>query len=315
MSRLTIALVYATALSLSTLADAQSRLTIRIEGEVAELASTPPSGPFSSVVVGDPFVARFDALIPGVPTGFGTLWNYHIVPGSIRVQAGSASDIGDPSGIAEIDLAPQSCRVLAEMNSSFFDLFSLGSQTAFPSSDLEELVGVIPGDEIPLFLSFVVDDSGGSFLFSIDRMIIGAGVSYCGPSVPNSSGGSARIAGLGSTDTGANDLVLRATELPTQATSYFLVSDVQSIVVGPGGSSGNLCLGGSIGRFIGPGQILNSGVEGRVDLPIDLTSIPSPSGFVAVAPGETWNFQCWFRDSVGGVATSNFTDALSVTFE
>ena len=46
-------------------------------------------------------------------------------------------------------------------------------------------------------------------------------------------------------------------------------------------------------------------------MPVDLNGIPSGSGFVAVQPGETWNFQCWYRDG----ATSNFTDAVSITFE
>ena len=33
---------------------------------------------------------------------------------------------------------------------------------------------------------------------------------------------------------------------------------------------------------------------------------------VAVQPGETWNFQCWYRD-LGN--SNNFTDAVSVTFQ
>jgi hypothetical protein len=36
---------------------------------------------------------------------------------------------------------------------------------------------------------------------------------------------------------------------------------------------------------------------------------------VQVLAGQTWNFQCWFRDAVGGVATSNFTDGLSILFQ
>jgi hypothetical protein len=50
-------------------------------------------------------------------------------------------------------------------------------------------------------------------------------------------------------------------------------------------------------------------------LALDLTQIPQPTGFVSVAAGDTWNFQCWYRDAVGGVATSNFTDGLSVDFQ
>ncbi len=34
--------------------------------------------------------------------------------------------------------------------------------------------------------------------------------------------------------------------------------------------------------------------------------------FVAVLPGETWNFQCWYRDAGG---TNNFTDVVSVLFQ
>ena len=38
-------------------------------------------------------------------------------------------------------------------------------------------------------------------------------------------------------------------------------------------------------------------------------------GAVAVVAGETWNFQGWHRDAVGGSATSNFTQGVSVTFQ
>ncbi len=32
-----------------------------------------------------------------------------------------------------------------------------------------------------------------------------------------------------------------------------------------------------------------------------------------MSSGDTWNFQCWYRDN-NPVPTSNFTDAVSVTF-
>jgi hypothetical protein len=47
---------------------------------------------------------------------------------------------------------------------------------------------------------------------------------------------------------------------------------------------------------------------------LNLTQTPSPTGFVAIAPGETWHFQTWHRDSVGGLPASNFTNALTVSF-
>jgi hypothetical protein len=53
---------------------------------------------------------------------------------------------------------------------------------------------------------------------------------------------------------------------------------------------------------------------GEISLALDLSQQPTPTGLVQVQPGETWNFQAWFRDSVGGQVTSNFTDGLEVTF-
>ena len=37
---------------------------------------------------------------------------------------------------------------------------------------------------------------------------------------------------------------------------------------------------------------------------------PTPTAFVAIQPGETWNFQAWYRDS----GSNNFTDGLSIGF-
>ena len=89
---------------------------------------------------------------------------------------------------------------------------------------------------------------------------------------------------------------------------------MRSFVQMPGGSRGNLCLGGAIGRYVGPGQIKNSGATGSFMLALNLTQTPTPTGLVSVLPGEAWNFQAWHRDAVGGVATSNFTDGVRVQF-
>ncbi len=76
-----------------------------------------------------------------------------------------------------------------------------------------------------------------------------------------------------------------------------------------------LCLTGSIGRYVGPGQIRNSGATGEFSLALNLTQHPTPSGFVSVLAGDTWNFTAWYRDAVGGVATSNFTNGRSILFQ
>ncbi|MEZ6015470.1 MAG: LamG domain-containing protein [Planctomycetota bacterium] len=142
----------------------------------------------------------------------------------------------------------------------------------------------------------------------------GPGTNYCAPGVANSTGNAAAMGASGSATVANNDLVLEASALPNNAFGFFLTSRTQGMIMNPGGSQGTLCLGGSIGRYVGAGQIKNSGATGAIQLAVDLTQHPTPTGLVSVAPGETWNFQAWFRDSINGTATSNFTDGLEVTF-
>ena len=130
----------------------------------------------------------------------------------------------------------------------------------------------------------------------------------------NASGNSASILGTGSTSLALNQLTLRCVDMPTTAFGFFLTSRVQGMIGQPGGSLGVLCLGGAIGRYVGPGQILNSGGAGEISLLLDLTMVPQPTGFVTVLPGETWNFTTWFRDNAGGQATSNFSNGVSLDF-
>ncbi|MEE8467490.1 MAG: hypothetical protein V3T22_03500, partial [Planctomycetota bacterium] len=109
-----------------------------------------------------------------------------------------------------------------------------------------------------------------------------------------------------------NQLTLTASQLPNDKFGYFLNSDVQAFTPLPPGSQGNLCLGGGIGRHAK--QIGSSGSAGELVLQVDLTALPRPGGSHAVVAGETWTFQCWFRDNVGG-PTSNFTDGISIVFQ
>ena len=142
----------------------------------------------------------------------------------------------------------------------------------------------------------------------------GFGTRYCSPAVPNASGAPARLRVTGSAFVSQNDLWLRADSLTPNAFAYFLTSRTQGFTAGPGGSRGNLCLAGSIGRRVG-GAIVNSGAAGAIDLRTNLTAMPQPAGAVAVLVGDTWNFQTWYRDTFAGAPTSNFSDAVSVTFQ
>ena len=82
---------------------------------------------------------------------------------------------------------------------------------------------------------------------------------------------------------------------------------------GPG-SAGNLCLGGSIGRY--SNFVASTGNTGTLSRSFNANSYPTPTGQPgSVQAGETLYFQWWHRDSAPtGGATSNFTRGLRVTF-
>ncbi|MEM8712166.1 MAG: hypothetical protein AAGG01_14545 [Planctomycetota bacterium] len=137
------------------------------------------------------------------------------------------------------------------------------------------------------------------------------GTRYCTANV-NSTGVAASVAALGSDVLAMNSLTLAAGGLPAQAFAFFITSRTQGFVANPAGSAGNLCLGGAIGRYVGPNQIQQANGVGNISLDINLNSIPAPQGPVAGVVGDTWNFQAWYRDSLGSGTTSNFTDGVEV---
>ena len=113
----------------------------------------------------------------------------------------------------------------------------------------------------------------------------GLGINYCAANA-NSTGATGSISATGSDQVGLNNLTLTAGDLPTNSFGFFLTSQTQAQVANPGGSAGNLCLGGAIGRYVGPGQVLNSGATGAFSLALDLTNTPQPTGGVAVQAGR-----------------------------
>ncbi len=150
-------------------------------------------------------------------------------------------------------------------------------------------------------------DGGRVFAFSgMDTV----GDIICGPAVPNSSGLPGRLFAIGSNSVMDNDLTFTATDLPLMSNGILITSPDELLVTNPGGSAGNLCIASTqIGRYAG--NILNSGTTGTVSLSVDLTLVPHPISFQMVMPGDVRYWQYWFRDG----ATSNFTDAVRVTFE
>ena len=136
------------------------------------------------------------------------------------------------------------------------------------------------------------------------------GTAYCDPAVPNTSGDPALLCAVGSVVVADADLTLHASKLPAQQWGYLLASQGQGFLPGIGGSEGNLCLGGQIGRFVK--QVMNSGANGRLGFIVDLSQLPPPLN-VPVLPGDTWNFQHWFRDPGVG-ASFNTSNGLQIVF-
>ncbi|MEM8711616.1 MAG: hypothetical protein AAGG01_11740 [Planctomycetota bacterium] len=138
--------------------------------------------------------------------------------------------------------------------------------------------------------------------------------SYCGPAAANSTGLPASLRALGPRLVTADNLTLRADDLPPGALTLLLASRTQGNVPNVGGGQGTFCLGGSIGRFFGPGQVRVADPTGSAGLQLDLPQLPQPNGSVPGMAGESWNFQAWYRDANPG-PTSNLTDGVEVTFQ
>ena len=170
------------------------------------------------------------------------------------------------------------------------------------------------GDALTLWLDFDSsmgdNEIGASLVEEVEISVLGA--QFCEAAL-NSSGHSAWITARGFSWATDSNSRLTCTEMPANSFGHFLVSSVSGFVPNPGGSQGNLCLGGAIGRFVGPGQIMNSGSMGSFTLfGVRADELPSPVGPVSVQSGETWYFQCWFRD-IG--PSSNFSNAIEITFD
>ena len=177
-----------------------------------------------------------------------------------------------------------------------------------PGASLTQAFGVSADGSVVAGTSGTIS-SGRAFRWTSTEV----GERYCNP-VSNSTGRGGLLNVLGSGVASSNDITLAAEFLPQDSIGYFVTSPSQSAPFTVVGSQGALCLGGFIGRIAGPGQVQNSGATGTLSVPIDLTVMPTAIGTVAVQPGDTWNFQAWFRDENPG-PTSNFTDAVSVTLQ
>ncbi|MEM6675491.1 MAG: hypothetical protein AAF726_21760 [Planctomycetota bacterium] len=135
-----------------------------------------------------------------------------------------------------------------------------------------------------------------------------SGTQYC-YGVQNSSGDRAFIQAFGDRSRFSTQ-TLSVSSVPLNTFGFFLASTASGLTPNAGGSQGTLCLGGNIGRF----GIYNSGSSGTGEFLLNPQAIAQPTGTAAALAGQTWCFQSWHRDSVGGSATSNFSNAVAIPF-
>ncbi len=174
-------------------------------------------------------------------------------------------------------------------------------------------------ERILLAVVTLKDNSGTRVGQALVRFAIRSrvGTQYCDV-VPNSLGQAASLEAFGSSVVTDNDLTLVASGMPPTSNVLFMVAPARGLTGNLGGSPSVLCLGGAIARFVGPGQVTPADAQGEACLIVDLQSIPvgNSAGFSAVVAGDTHRFQCWYRDTAaGGASTSNMTSAVEILFE
>lgn len=134
----------------------------------------------------------------------------------------------------------------------------------------------------------------------------------CGGNPPNSTGERATLR-LGGSPFAGDQLTATVSGLrPGGMFGLLAVSDQLSGPMPLLGSQGSLCLGGNVGRFLGTIQQANA--AGQHVFPVNTSSMPIGTMPQMAEPGSTYAFQGWHRDRVGGVATSNTSTAVALTF-
>lgn len=156
------------------------------------------------------------------------------------------------------------------------------------------------------------DPAGDWSSVVIRRDLTPSGPVIC-PGETNSTGYPARLTAFGTSVVSFNRTELVSIGLPAGATALPLFSLTPNPGgVQPIGSVGTLCLGGPIGR--GLSTMIVSNAEGVGSTEVFVNVLPQPNGPVAAQPGETWYAQLWYRDTVMGSMTSNFSDAIAISF-
>jgi hypothetical protein len=125
------------------------------------------------------------------------------------------------------------------------------------------------------------------------------GSQFC-TGVPNSTGAAAVLYATGSASVATNDLTLHSGPVPNGLGLFVYALNQTHIPFG----NGVRCVKGSMRRLPPP----SLGVGNEATHVLDLPNLPSP-----INPGDTWNFQHWYRDGGGGAGV-NTSIGLEVFF-
>ena len=129
----------------------------------------------------------------------------------------------------------------------------------------------------------------------------------------NSSGARGTIVATGTPYILENNLTMRGASMPAGSFASIIFGDTAAFVPNPGGSAGNLCVGGAIGRLFG--SLGTTSATGTLTYGINNRTLStSAGGPFQLIPGDRLMFQWWFRDFDPAGPTSNFTNAVQVTF-
>ncbi|MEM8711049.1 MAG: IgGFc-binding protein [Planctomycetota bacterium] len=226
------------------------------------------------------------------------------------VNGNGVLDVGeDLNGNGRIDEDTGVFFVALEAGATNLDLTVTPFQPGAPTVSFE--VRAVNGTADASGSVRITDGAGNVTLCPVD---IGGnlGTSVCQP-VVNSTGQPALTTVAGSLDVSSNNLMLSTRNLPAGAIGYYVNSRSAGFVANPGGSFGNLCIAdAAMGRH--DAQSGAASGAGQYSLTVHLGALPmEPGGPQVAVAGQTWYWQLWYRDTVGGMQTSNFCDAVSVS--
>lgn len=128
----------------------------------------------------------------------------------------------------------------------------------------------------------------------------------------NSSGAGALLSATGTASLAASDLNFHGRDLPAKSVSLLVFGPLQQEIPF---FDGKLCIGGQINRLY---KHQNSGDAGAVDFLDTIGQLKLNAVPITFDPGDTRNFQVWFRDAPAAVSPcgtkANISNAYSVTF-